>query len=85
MPVEKGYLVCRHGRVLLRDNDVEGSAHNVDVSTHCSQGKPVALVHTHNVNPEPSPQDLQTAREKRLIVCVDWKGAVKCYRTRGRA
>jgi hypothetical protein len=82
MPAEKGYLVCRHGRVLLKQNEIEGGAHNVDVSTHCSKGQPVALVHTHNVNPSPSPQDIQTAKEKGLKVCVDFQGKVKCYKSK---
>jgi len=82
MPNEKGYLVCRLGEQLTKHHETEGGAHNVDVHTHCSKGQPVALVHTHNVNPEPSPQDIQTSKEKKLIVCVDFRGKVKCYKSR---
>jgi hypothetical protein len=80
MPNEKGYLTCRIGGKLYKHNEVEGQAHNVDVHTHCSRGTPVALVHTHNVNPNPSPQDLQTAKTHRLIVCVDFRGVIKCFK-----
>ena len=80
MPNERGYLVCRHGKLLLKQNDAQGGAHNVDVSTHCSRGKPIALVHTHNVTPEPSKLDLQTAKDKKLPVCVIFAGRVKCYK-----
>ena len=82
MPNEKGFLVCRIGKVLLKEHETEGEEHNVEVHTHCSKGQPVALVHTHNINPEPSPQDIQTSKEKKLIVCVDFLGNVKCYKTR---
>ena len=77
---EVGYLVCRQGKVLVKHNETEGEAHSVDVHTHCSRGEPVALVHTHNVNPNPSKLDLQTSKSHRLLVCVDFKGQVKCYR-----
>jgi proteasome lid subunit RPN8/RPN11 len=80
MKPEVGYLVCRHGRVYLRENETVGEEHNIDISTHCSQGQPVALVHTHNVNPDPSALDIQTSKEKGLKVCVDFHGKVKCYR-----
>lgn len=82
MANEKGYLVCRCGRVYLKEHDSEGEAHSIDIPTTCSKGKPVALVHTHNVNPDPSPQDIQTSKEKGLKVCVDFQGKVKCYRGR---
>ncbi len=81
MPNEVGSLVCRQGKVLVKHNETEGQAHNVDVHTHCSKGTPVALVHTHNVNPEPSPLDLQTAKQHKLMVCVDFKNHVRCYKT----
>ena len=81
MSREVGYLVCRKGKVLLKQNETLGEAHNVDVSTHCSKGSPVALVHTHNVNPNPSQLDLQTGKEKHLVICVDFKGHVSCYRS----
>ncbi len=84
MPKEKGYLVCRKGRLLIRQNDTEGGEHNVDIIPHCSKGEPVALVHTHNVNPNPSDLDLKTAKERRLIVCVDFRGRVTCYQTVGK-
>ncbi len=77
---ETGYLVCRRGKVSLKENEATGGAHNVDVSTHCSKGKAIALVHTHNVNPNPSELDLQTSKDKGLSVCVVYKGIVKCYR-----
>lgn len=80
MPKEVGYLVCRTGAVLTKHNEVEGGEHNVDVHTHCSKGTPVALVHTHNVNPNPSPLDLKTSKHHKLLVCVDFKGNVQCYR-----
>ncbi len=80
MPKEIGYLVCRAGKVHLKQNETLGEEHNVDVSTHCSKGKPVALVHTHNVNPQPSQLDLQTAKERKLVVCVDFKGRISCFK-----
>jgi len=79
---ERGYLVCKQGRVLLRQNDSEGEAHTVSISTKCSHGKPVALVHNHNVNPDPSPQDIEASKEHRILVCVDFRGKVKCYKAK---
>jgi len=80
MKPEVGYLVCKLGEKLTKHHETEGGAHNVDVHTHCSRGQPVALVHTHNVNPDPSPQDLETSKKHKLVVCVDWKGRIRCYR-----
>lgn len=82
MPNEVGYLICRRGKALLKEHETTGGDHHVDVSTMCSRGIAVALVHTHNVNPMPSPLDLETARAKKLAVCVDFKGIVTCYRMR---
>ncbi|MDP2730132.1 MAG: hypothetical protein Q8O55_06600 [Dehalococcoidales bacterium] len=82
MAKEVGYLVCRQGRVYLKQNETLGEAHSVDVSTRCSRGEPVALVHTHNVNPHPSQLDLQTAKERKLVVCVDWKGRITCWKVK---
>ena len=80
MPKEIGYLVCRRGKTYEKQNETIGKEHQVDISVRCSLGEPVALVHTHNINPHPSQLDLQTAKEKKLVVCVDWKGVIKCFR-----
>ena len=80
MKPERGYLVCRKGKVLLKQNETKGGAHHVDVNVHCSQGEPVALVHTHNINPHPSQLDLQTAKAHKLVVCVDFLGKIKCFK-----
>ena len=82
MKPETGYCVCKNGKLLIKVNETAGKDHNVDVSMHCPAGKPVALVHTHNVNPNPSPQDLQTSKDKKITVCIDFKGQgkVRCYK-----
>jgi hypothetical protein len=93
---ETGYLVCRKGRVLLKQKEAQGSNPEltvsngnlkyfakVDIDMHCFRGKPEALVHTHNVSPAPSKQDLETAKTLGVKVCVDFHGKIKCYKAKG--
>ena len=80
MANEIGYLVCHVHRRLHRENDTDGEAHTIEIKTHCDRGDPVALVHTHNVNPNPSGTDLRTSKDKGLIVCVTFNRQTKCYR-----
>lgn len=77
---EKGFLVCRVGTRLHREHDTDGEAHTIEIRTHCDRGEPVALVHTHNVNPNPSQIDLQTSKERNLVVCVVFRDKTKCYK-----
>jgi hypothetical protein len=80
---EKGYLVCRHGKALLRQSTIQGEAHNIDIPVRCSRGTPHALVHTHPSNPAPSKQDLDTAKRLKVRVCVIHKGKTTCYKAKG--
>jgi hypothetical protein len=94
MPKESGYLVCKKGRVLIKQGEHTGEEgkfttdengqviHRTEINlpTQCTRGKAVALYHTHNISPQPSEQDIKTANEHRIMVCVDFKGKVKCYK-----
>jgi hypothetical protein len=91
---EHGYLVCRKGKVLIKQGEHTGEpgkltkddqgqiVHKTEINlpTQCTRGKPVALYHTHNISPEPSKQDLKTAKQFGVKVCVDFKGHVRCYK-----
>lgn len=78
---ERGYTVCRNGK-LKKGPEATGGTHNVVVNVTCPAGsKPRALFHTHpGGNIRPSPQDLITAQQHNLPVCVKAQGKVRCYR-----
>jgi hypothetical protein len=94
MPNEHGYLVCKKGRVLIKQGEHTGGVgkfttdengqvmHRTEINlpTQCTRGKAVALYHTHNISPEPSEQDLKIAKQFNIKVCVDFQGKVKCYK-----
>ncbi len=78
---ETGYCVCRDGKILLREKEIGGEAHSINIPAKCSKGVVAALVHTHpGGNPLPSRQDLETAGKLGVPVCVRTKHGVRCYK-----
>ncbi|MBN1366764.1 MAG: hypothetical protein JW967_02420 [Dehalococcoidales bacterium] len=77
---ETGYLVCKAGGQLRKQADITGEAHSISIPLTCDNGKIHALVHEHPTNPSPSPQDLKTAAQLKIPVCIIHKREVTCYR-----
>jgi proteasome lid subunit RPN8/RPN11 len=79
--IERGYCVCRDGRLLLKEKTIPGEASSIQIPVKCSRGQPAALVHSHtsgNINP--SSQDLQTSKRLGIPVCVRTKHGIRCYK-----
>ncbi len=85
MAKERGYTVCRNGR-LKKGIEVTGDSHSVAIPISCPTGsKPAALFHTHpGGSIQMSAQDIKTMNAKGLPVCIRVGDKIKCYRPRKR-
>jgi proteasome lid subunit RPN8/RPN11 len=82
---EHGYCVCQEGHLLLKEREIDGQDHSIDIPVKCTRGRPHALVHSHpsgNINL--SRQDLITGKKTNLPICVtvrlNGRGKTRCYK-----
>ena len=68
---EFGYPVCQTDSELIKGPESVGHRYGVSLQTKCSQGKPIALFHTHPGGETiPSAADIREAYRYKLPVCI---------------
>lgn len=87
MEREVGFVVCKTKKGgHIRGKTAVGSHDAVTIPVKCPPGsKPVAIHHSHpSGSVQPSSQDIKTAREFNLPVCIRGGRKIKCYKPRRR-